>query len=442
MFRLYTWQQAHAEKVLAALRKDGIVVDASETGTGKTFIALWSAKEYGHPVFIVAPKAVLSKWKELSADIGIVPLGIMNVERLKRSKFTAKVGSSYVWTLPPGVLVIFDEIHQAGGVKTANALILYATRAAKLPVIGLSATVANSPLRLRALGYLLGLFPDWYKFYPWALHHGAEEIAMRVWRNGQPQFIKTIQFVPEHKVAQEGVSRIHEEIFTNSRGFRLRSGESPGFPENRIVVERIAFDKTSEISKNYVEIQKKISENGKLVVSQIIALRQQIELLRIPDLSEMVRDLSEEHSVVVFLNFRESVKRLENAIHEKTDHTFRVSLIVGDQKEEVRETERLFFQRNESRICLCTFGAGGLGLDLHDLNGRPRISILNPTWSAVQMVQALGRIHRAGSLSPAVQKLIYAAGTVEEDVAKRVEASLNNLSLLQDGELSPIEGIK
>ena len=438
---LYEWQKPHAQKVLDTLKQTGIVVDASDTGTGKTYVALWAAKAYGHPIFIVCPKAVIPKWKELCVDIGITPLGIMNVERLKRSKFIAKVSNSYVWTLPPGTLVIVDEIHGFGGVKTANAMILYATRAAKLPVIGLSATVANSPLRLRALGYLLGLFPDWYKFYPWALQHGAEEITMRIWRGGQPQFIKTIQFVPEHKVAQEGVQKIHEDIFTMGKGFRLRSGESPGFPENHIIVDRVSFDKTSDIRRAYDEIQKKVSESGKLVVSQIITLRQQIELLRVPDLSEMVRDLSEEHSVVVFLNFRESVRQLESAIHEKTDHNFRVSVIVGDQKEEVREIERLFFQRNESRICLCTFGAGGLGLDLHDLNGRPRISILNPTWSAVQMVQALGRIHRAGSLSPAVQKLIYAAGTVEEDVAKRVEASLNNLSLLQDGELSPVKGV-
>jgi len=57
-------------------------------------------------------------------------------------------------------------------------------------------------------------------------------------------------------------------------------------------------------------------------------------------------------------------------------------------------------------------------------------------------VQALGRIHRAGALSPAIQKLIYAAGTVEEEVAGRVEASLNNLNLLQDGEMCPVKGVK
>jgi hypothetical protein len=286
------------------------------------------------------------------------------------------------------------------------------------------------------LGYLLGLFHDWFKFYPWALQHGAEEITMRVWRGGQPQFIKTIQFVPEHKVAQEGVSKIHEDIFTAGKGFRLRSGESPGFPENHIVVDRVSFDKTSDIRKAYEEIRKKVATSGKIVVSQIVALRQQIELLRIPDLSEMVRDLSEEHSVVVFLNFRESVHHMMQLLQD-----LKPAIIIGEQSEETREEQRLSFQENKARICICTISAGGLGLDLHDLNGRPRISIINPTWSAVQLVQCLGRIHRAGSLSPAVQKLIYAAGTVEEDVAKRVEASLNNLSLLQDGELSPLKGV-
>ena len=149
----------------------------------------------------------------------------------------------------------------------------------------------------------------------------------------------------------------------------------------------------------------------------------------------MVQELAEEKSVVVFLNFRESVNRLWDMLSPMSP-----SIIIGDQLEEEREMNRKAFQENRAKVCICTFGAGGLGLDLHDLNGRPRISIINPTWSAVQLVQALGRIHRAGALSPAIQKLVYAAGTVEEDVAKRVEASLNNLSLLQDGDVIPMKG--
>jgi hypothetical protein len=292
-------------------------------------------------------------------------------------------------------------------------------------------------LRLRALGYLLGLFPRWFEFWAWALKHGAEEVNLVTWYGGQRKQVKTIQFIPEHTIAQEGVKKIHEEIFTAGKGYRLRSGESPGFPENRIIVERLAFDEASEIGEAYSEIEKQVEASGSFIVSQTLALRQQIELLRVPDLSDMIRDMSEEHSVVVFLNFRKSVYRLWDTLKPNSP-----SIIIGEQTNEEREDNRRAFQDNKSRICLCTYGAGGLGLDLHDLQGRPRISILNPTWSAVQMVQALGRIHRAGALSPAVQKLIYAAGTVEEDVAKRVEASLNNLSLLQDGDIAPLKEVK
>jgi superfamily II DNA or RNA helicase len=435
--QLYPWQQEHAQKVLNTLKQFGIVCDASDTGCGKTYIALWAVKEYAHPFMIVCPKSVIPKWKELCCEMGLSPIVILNIEKLKRSKYLANFGKgSYVWTAAPGTLIVFDEVHQAGGIKTANAAILYATRAAKLPVIALSATIANSPLRLRALGYLLGLFPSWYGFWPWALSHGAEEVTLMNWQGGSPHPVKTVQFIPEHRVAQEGVRKIHEEIFTSGKGYRLRSGESPGFPDNRVIVERLSFDKTTDIRKAYSEIEKKVSEAGKIVVSQIIELQQQIELLRLPDLSEMVQTLSEEHSVVVFLNFRESVHKLRNALGSTP-----ASVIIGEQNETERECERKSFQGNATKVCLCTFGAGGLGLDLHDLAGRPRISIINPTWSAVQLTQALGRIHRAGSLSPAVQKLIYAAGTVEEDVAKRVEASLNNLSLLQDGVLNPLKGI-
>ena len=50
--------------------------------------------------------------------------------------------------------------------------------------------------------------------------------------------------------------------------------------------------------------------------------------------------------------------------------------------------------------------AGGTGLSLHDVNGEhPRVSLISPSFSAIDLKQALGRIHRAGAKSPAVQKL-------------------------------------
>ena len=52
--------------------------------------------------------------------------------------------------------------------------------------------------------------------------------------------------------------------------------------------------------------------------------------------------------------------------------------------------------------------AGGVGVSLHDLHGgHPRMSIISPTWSGQDLKQVLGRIHRAGSKTPAIQKIVF-----------------------------------
>jgi superfamily II DNA or RNA helicase len=76
---------------------------------------------------------------------------------------------------------------------------------------------------------------------------------------------------------------------------------------------------------------------------------------------------------------------------------------------------------------------------LHDVNGNfPRVSLISPTFSAIDFRQCLGRIHRAGAKSTAVQKIIFAEGTVEMRVCKLVRAKLNNLDRINDDELNPI----
>ena len=89
-------------------------------------------------------------------------------------------------------------------------------------------------------------------------------------------------------------------------------------------------------------------------------------------------------------------------------------MIRGGQSTEERQREGDLFQSNEARICVCMIQAGGVGLSLHDEHGGyPRVSLISPSFSAVEVRQTLGRIHRAGGKSPAIQKIGFAAKTVE-----------------------------
>jgi superfamily II DNA or RNA helicase len=114
-----------------------------------------------------------------------------------------------------------------------------------------------------------------------------------------------------------------------------------------------------------------------------------------------------------------------------------VSIIQGGQTSEERQAAIEAFQSDRARVIIANIQAGGVGVSLHDLNGKhARISLISPTWSAIDLRQTLGRVHRAGGKTKSLQRIIYAEGTVEERVAASVQAKLDRLDQLNDGELS------
>ena len=70
--------------------------------------------------------------------------------------------------------------------------------------------------------------------------------------------------------------------------------------------------------------------------------------------------------------------------------------------------------------------SGGVGISLHHdrPTTKPRHIILPPTWSAIDLAQALGRVHRLTTISDTTQEVLWYAETREQDVKKRVELKL------------------
>lgn len=85
---------------------------------------------------------------------------------------------------------------------------------------------------------------------------------------------------------------------------------------------------------------------------------------------------------------------------------------------------------------VCQYAAGGAGVSLHGPG--ERIAILNPTPSAMEMKQAMGRIHRMGG-GNTVQQILFAAGTIEERVYRTCKDKMQHIDVINDGMLS-LEG--
>jgi len=368
-----------------------------------------------------APKAVLTAWRRVAQAMGVSELlsDVVNPEQLQRGN--TPYFQNNRWNLPKDAMLIVDEVHQGcSGAKSQQTQMLALTKAWNIRVLMQSATPSDSPLKLRAVGYLLGLHNYTSGgFYNWCRQNGCF----------QPPYHNGLQFVKGRKAAAI-MQGIHQKI--EDRIIRVRKQEVPGFPENEIqtCLYDLKQEYKEEVDKIYAEMDAKLKEPGANEMVEVLRARQRTERYKVPLLVDLTKDFVEEgNSVVVFCCFRETLDALASEI------SYPSVRIWGEQTKNERDLAIDLFQDNKVPVMLATQQAGGVGISLHDVRReRPRVSLMTPGYRASDMVQAFGRIHRDGG-TKALQKIVLCAGTVEERVLRNFEGKLRNIEALRDGDL-------
>jgi hypothetical protein len=466
---LLPYQGESFNRLLAAVRAHGVGLDASDPGVGKTHVACAACKELGLRPAVVCPKNLIPVWKKACRDWGLpVPVFVLNYEGIRtgRTPFLkwdvqgrSKVGR---WQVPAGTVLIFDEVHRCAGTDSLNSKMLAAVRRYGLPCLCLSATAAESPLKLRALGFLLRLHNGGESFWKFCTVHGC---VRNFW--GGVEFPKGTARAGSRRAVQierarNGLARLHEGIFRGGppKGTRVRIADlGDAFPPTLVTAE--AYDFGDDIAKVYVDMAAgyvDIGQNtevgnlnpelggGDCVDSlrshcedspsfnplvEMLRARQSAELLKAPGLAEMAADAVEEgQSVVIFVNFRATLAALQKLMPN-------LPVIEGETPMDGRADILRRFGADEVRVVAANLATAGEGLDgLQDLRGEfPRLTLISPGFSAVQIKQALGRVHRANAKTKSVQRIVFAAGTVEERACEAVQAKLANMAVLNDGDL-------
>jgi hypothetical protein len=159
-----------------------------------------------------------------------------------------------------------------------------------------------------------------------------------------------------------------------------------------------------------------------------------VELLKVPLICSITEDLLVTgKSVAIFVNFRETIKAIQARLNRA-----RVSVVQGG-KDNQPDIEA--FQNNETRVALCNIAAGGVGLSLHDMHGgHPREALISPSWSEKEFLQVVRRIHRAGGKTPSRQRILIAAGSIEEKVFRSLKTKIKNMNMMNEGTLTANSG--
>jgi superfamily II DNA or RNA helicase len=472
-------QKTHYTNVKNSIIKHSRALDASDTGTGKTFVSVMLCKELGLIPWVVCPKSVVSSWNRIIKQSGIKKFYIITYDQLILStslieKKSTNVGDEYDWKFETNelfknkhkekYLFIYDEAHKCKNIKTINSKIIVSLSKYKVKILLLSATIIDKPLFFIPFGIVLGLYKTVQEGMDWM----GKALSTQTKKLANPM-------IPIHN------------ILFNEYASRMRIDDTIGvFKDNKIIFEGIQMKNYWEIEQRYDKINKILEfnkenkiKNNKIIkktksskklnsnsdsdsdsdsvsdsdsdldnleensndtkttkskksnggIGKIQKIRQEIELLRIDTIYEMTQKyLTKSKSIAIFVNFTETIKQLSSKLDCNC-------IIWGSQSLKERSKAIDDFCSDKSRIIICNISSGNCGISLHDTLGQfPRVSIISPTWSAQDLVQVLGRIHRAMGKTDCEQLIIFCKGTIEESVGNVIKQKIDNIRMFNDGE--------
>lgn len=449
---LLPYQVDPAEHLLNVIRKHGTALDFSSMGTGKTYMACAVVRELDLPTLVVCPASARTKWERVAEEMGTGVTAI-NYERL--TCYTTPFGEWWSdrgtvrWRWNKAVrMVIFDEAHRCGGLKTHNHRLMVAAKQDGKISLALSATAAETPMRMKALAYLLGLY--------------SSPVIEQVVRTPQGLRLKKFQSravsEPFKKWAAkyecyEGwrgwdfygddatMQKLHRELLPE-HGVRVRVKDlGNAFPETQITAELVDFLEKDKIQSLYEKMQKELArleetaknDNPECPLIGALRERQQVELLKVPETCDMIEDLvAQGFSVPFFVNYRATLEAMVTRL------SIPCAEIHGDQSQEERAKHLGIFQSNRVKAIGLMSQAGAENIDLHDLHGGfPRYALLFPPHEAWRFQQLTGRVHRAGGKSKSFQRVLCAAGTIDEHIFEAMTLKKSCLDTLNDGDFNP-----
>ena len=465
--KLLDHQKSHYKNILASVKKHSRALDASDTGTGKTYVATKVCKELNLIPFVICPKSVVPSWNKVLQSYGYKSPNyiVITYDQLAISTYVSKDSDDYIWNFESDdkfkgnekkkYLFVFDEAHKCKNSNTINSKIMLNLATYPVKILLLSATIIDKPLFFIPFGLVLGLYKtiadgiDWMSktlnkkasnpllpihnilFNDYASRMRIDE-TVNVFKDNKILF-EGIQMENYYKIEEkyDKINQILESTKKQAKKLKNKSTKSTKKVHKDVDEDLEGFD-----GENIKELEglesfgssDESDEKKNSGIGAIQKIRQEIELLRVDSIYNMaLKYLMENKSVAIFVNFTKTIEEL--AVRLKTK-----CIIWGSQTLKERAKSIDDFCSDKSRVIICNIQSGSAGISLHDTKGQyPRVSIISPTWSAQDLIQVLGRIHRAMGKTDCVQHIIFCKGTIEESVGNVIKNKINNIRVFNDG---------
>lgn len=449
---LRSWQVDWANKAYNILAKNHGYIDTSKMGSGKTYVTLWIAKQYGFSIFVICPVGMKQIWKETAQKYGVNIVAIIGYRSVGTSKgHQPKHGylyrhdnvteggihqvnfsptSQYLDLINKGILLVCDEIqnikNNTSQYKACNSLIK--------PIIsggGRSrfALLSGTPFDkeehavnlLKLIGYIKS--PRLYTYDKSTrklILEGIQDL-INICRyfnvNLTNQILDEIPptkskmhnlcyilYVKVIKPQILGAMSIPQNITAK---FDVKNGFY-NISQDKIDDLRYAIDQLA-LAVRYNEGAGTAELNAQNIGTVGYLLRK-IENAKVGDFARIAHsDLIQDPTCKIII----SVNYTVGTIKELSDLLafYRPLILNGEVAPEKRPAIiKLFNENFEYRVLIMnTSIASGFGL--HDIIGNaPRKMIISPTYKMLETAQAAFRIYRDNTKSDAQVRIFYGKG--------------------------------
>ena len=420
---LKDYQLMHVADLKNSIQNYNIALDCSSTGTGKTYTSIATCKELNLKPIIICTKSNIINWFSICRKFGVDPICVSNYEGIRNCKVFNKelksekatflkkdIDDNFTWNIknPKNTIIIFDEAHKCKNHKSILGKLMISSKH-QCKILLISATICDKPSDFMIFGYLLGFYNKIRQFKNW---------------------INSL--LREDNIDIKKKNSLHKLLFPDKGSRMLLDDIKYKLPKNNIQFEcyYVNSDDSKKINDNL-----KIIKNDKINnFNNITKNRQIIEKLKIPIfLDEIIKYYELSSSIVVFVNFIDTLNELSNKLNKEK---IEFSIIRGNQSIEERNKNIELFQINRNKVILCMIQCGGESINLNDKVGKyPRISLISPSLSSIDLLQAIGRSYRTDSKSNCIQKIIFCGNTFEEKISKILKKKNDFINQLCDEDL-------
>ena len=420
--------------------KQGILLQA-HAGLGKTYMVLPAIKylldnelikiqsDWPMPILWVTPAAVIPQTLEVINQFGLTH----KIYPMSYAGFRGKLGRTLYWESAKNPynnskayawkpmrmpsMVVFDECQGLKNDTSSQTQLSWSVPQGVKRVF-ISATPYQKVSEARSV--VLGVGMEYYE-EPCTTDN-VPSLLQQIARWGRPSALCQAQMERLRKAMQPYAVFVPKVRYKHKTHTRCR------LIEFESAAEKEHYDGYFLAFKRKCEEQMRNSEfgaNEMLVAMQ--KFREGAEEVRAGRMAKRAVDMVERgRQVIVVFNYLGPMRLAYKALKKAGLAEDRIAHIEGGQTASAREAQRQKFQQGNADVMLFTMRSGGVGISLHhnSKESRPRHRIIPPTWSAIDLVQALGRGHRITSISDTTQEVVWYKNTIEETVCARVEAKL------------------